>query len=122
VADKTSRLTVQTAEANVNTAQLELDEAQKEPERHQWQIEQQMLKVKGMTMKVNAARSILDRMRKIREQSGVGVSEVDIDKAQGEFSVAEIELKGTEKELDLLKKRDPLFHARLLEPKLAIAK
>jgi HlyD family secretion protein len=122
IEDKTSRLTVQTAQANVDTAQMELDEARKEPEQHQWQIEQQKRKIRGMTAKVTAARSVLDKMRKVREQSGVGVSEVEIDKAQGDLSVAEIELEGAEKELDLMQKRDPLFHARLLENKLAIAK
>jgi HlyD family secretion protein len=121
IEDKVSRATVQTAQENVKAAQLELDEARKDPERHQDRVEQQKRAVKGMTAKVNAARSVLDRMKKIREQSGVGVTDIDVDKAQGELSVAEIELQGAEKALDLLQKQDPLFHARLLEIKLATA-
>jgi multidrug resistance efflux pump len=122
IEDKLSRTTVQTAQENVNAAQLELAEARKEPDRYKEQVELQKLKVEALTERVRSLRAVLDQMRRVREESGGGVTLADIEKTQGELKVAEIELQGAEMTFSALQRRDSLVHARLLECKLAIAK
>src|SRR5213076_2510619 len=100
-----SRTTVQTAQENLNAAQLELDEARKQPERHKDLVGKQKLKVQAMTERIASLRSVLEQMKRIREQSVGGVSAVEIDKTQGDLKVAEIERDGAEKGLDALQKQ-----------------
>jgi len=109
------------AQADVDATELQLAEARKQPERHEAQVEQQKLRVAGATEKVKSLRSVLDQMNKLHG-TGVGVSAVDIEKARGDLVVAELQSRAEDAALNVPRKQDPLFQARLLQARLVVAR